>query len=148
MKPNHTPLLPLLALLLGTAVQAAEPSPRDLRAAQCVAALDLNTQALARKVKAGNAAAKPQLLDQLIAGAAFMGDSFVHGNHDEDQSRRLADQAREAQKKLSPAELAARQAGCAAEGSKLYASSNVVQRAVVKRLAKKRMDNLLAGDRA
>lgn len=54
-------------------------------------------------------------------------------------------QAAEAQKRLSPQALADRQDACAAEGSELYAGGNSLQRAVVKRLARKRMGKLLGG---
>lgn len=138
---------PILALMLalgaGSATRAGEPTPRDLRAAQCVAALDENTHELARQVREGKESLRGLLLDRLVAGSAFVGDAYVRGDSDEQEARELTEQMREAQKKLPPRELAARQAACADEGAKLYASGNGLQRAVVKRLAKKRMDRLL-----
>jgi hypothetical protein len=139
----RTPLLLIVALGLSLPARAAEPTPRDLRAAQCVAALDANTHDLARQVRDGKESLRGLLLDRLVAGSAFVGDAYVRGDSDEQEARELTDQMREAQKKLSPRELAARQASCADEGAKLYASGNGLQRAVVKRLAKKRMDKLL-----
>ena len=136
-----------LALLsisgLSLAAPASEPSPHDLHAAQCVAALEANTQDLAQQVKSGKEASRPVLLDRLVSGTAFVGDVYLHGNSDEKQARELANKALEAQKALPAHELAARQDACADEGAKLYASSNGLQQAVVKRLAKKRMDKLL-----
>jgi hypothetical protein len=82
-------------------------------------------------------------MDRLVSGTAFVGDSYLHGASDEKQARDLANQALEAQKNLPPAELAARQTACADEGAKLFAASNALEKAVVKRLAKKRMDKLL-----
>ncbi len=143
MKSLSPAVLALLGLSLAQTVLASEPSPRDLHAAQCVAALEVNTQDLARQVKSGNEASRPVLLDRLVSGTAFVGDTYLHGNSDEKQARELANQALEAQKSLSAPELAARQAACADEGAKLFASSNSLQRAVVKHLAKKRMDRLL-----
>ncbi len=141
------PILPLLALITLPALAAAEgnaaPTARDLHAARCVAALDAQTHALAEQVKAGQESARALLMDRLIAGAAFVGDAYLHGDSDEAQARALAEQAREAQKQLSPAEFRARQAACAQEGSQLYADSNGLQKAVVKRVAKRRMDRLL-----
>jgi hypothetical protein len=122
---------------------APEPSPRDLHAAQCVAALESNTQALAAEVKAGKEASRPLLTSRLVAGTAFVGDTYLHSKIDEQRARELANQALEAQKRLPPPELAARQSACADEGTKLFDDSNGLQRAVVKRLAKKRMDKLL-----
>lgn len=143
MKSVAITLLAFAGLSLTGSVSAAEPSPRDLHAARCVAALDVNTEDLARQVKAGQEASRRILLDRLVAGAAFVGDSYLHGSSNEKQARALADQAREAQKSLPAPELAARQAACADEGARLYAAGNGLQRAVVKRLAKKRMDRLL-----
>lgn len=141
------PASPILALILAlgqsSAAHAGEPTPRDLRAAQCVAALDANTHDLARQVREGKESLRGLLLDRLVAGSAFVGDAYVRGDSDEQEARELTDQMREAQKKLPARELAARQTACAEEGAKLYASGNGLQRAVVKRLAKKRMDKLL-----
>ena len=135
----------LATTLLGLAAgaHAGEPTPQDRRAAQCVAALEASADDLVRQVKAGKEAARKPLLDRLTQGAAFVGDSYLHGNANEDQARALVDQAELAQRSLSPAELAARQAACAGEANRLLANSNPLQRAVVKRLARKRMDKLL-----
>jgi hypothetical protein len=122
---------------------AAPPSPRDLHAAQCVAALEVLTESLATHVKAGNEGAKPVLLSRLESGTAFVGDVYLRGDSDEAQARKLAKDALEAQKKLSDAQLAERQSACADEGAKLLAASSGLERAVVKRLAKKRMGKLL-----
>lgn len=143
MKTIPSALFTLVGLWLAQPALAGEPSARDRHAALCVAALEVNTDDLARQVKSGKEAARRLLFDRLVAGAAFVGDTYLHGNSDEQQARALTNQALEAQKKLTAPELAARQAACADEGAKLYAASNVLQRAVVKRLAKKRMDKLL-----
>jgi len=136
-------LLSTASLTLARAAPALEPSPRDLHAAECVAALEVHTQDLAKQVKSGNEASRAVLLDRLISGTAFVGDTYLHGNSDEKQARALANEALEAQKSLPAPELANRQAACADEGAKLFAASNGLQQAVVKRLAKKRMDKLL-----
>jgi hypothetical protein len=136
-------LLMLPLLTMAPLAAAADASPRELHAAECVAALDRSTQDLAQQVKAGQAAMKRMLQDRLLAGAAFIGDSYLRGNRDEDRSRALADEAERAQRKLPARELAARQSACADEGAKLYADGNGVQKAVLRRLAKKRMQRLL-----
>ncbi len=147
MISSRLALAALATTLLGLAAcaQAAEPTPRDRHAAQCVAALEASADDLAGQVKSGREAARKPLLDRLVSGAAFVGDTYLHGDSNEDQARVLVDQASEAQRSLSTAELAARQAACANEGARLFAASNALQRAVVKRLAKKRMDRLLGG---
>jgi hypothetical protein len=124
---------------------AAPPSAHDLHAAQCVAALEVLTKSLAAQVKSGKEDARPVLLSRLESGTAFVGDVYLRGKSDEAAARKLANDALEAQKSLSEAQLAQRQRACAEEGARLLASSNGLERAVVKRLAKKRMERLLGG---
>ncbi|MDH4393471.1 MAG: hypothetical protein QE285_18865 [Aquabacterium sp.] len=144
----HTPrhALPVLAaalLVLAGLAGAAEPTPQDRHAAQCVAALEASADDLVRQVKAGTESARKPLLDRLTQGAAFVGNTYLHGDANEDQARALIDQAEIAQRTLPPAELAARQAACGAEATRLLAKANALERAVVKRVARKRMDKLL-----
>jgi hypothetical protein len=138
-------LLSIVSLFMTSAPAAAaqEASARDRHAAQCVAALEAHAQELAKRVLAGNEVSRAVLMARLVAGAAFVGDTYLHSDSDEQQARALTDEAREAQKKLPAPELAARTAACADEGTKLYAASNSVQQIIVKRLAKKRMQKLL-----
>lgn len=143
MKPLALTLISIAGLLPALSAQAAEPSARDLHVARCVAALDSNTQDLASQVRSGQQDSRRMLEDRLVAGAAFIGDSYMHGQRDEQRAKELADREMEAQKQLPAAELAARQDACASEGAKLYAAGNGLQRAIVHRLAKKRMDKLL-----
>jgi hypothetical protein len=130
---------------LAQASHAAPPSAHDLHAAQCVAALQVLTESLAAQVKSGKEDVRPVLLSRLESGTAFVGDVYLRGESDEAAARKLANDALEAQKSLSEAQLAERQNACAEEGSRMLASSNGLERAVVKRLAKKRMERLLAG---
>ncbi len=146
MKMLLVALLSLAGISLAHAQASAPdatPSARDQHAAVCVAALEVSTEDLAKEVKAGKEASRPLLLDRLISGTSFVGDVYLHGLGDEKQARALADRALEDQKRLTPAELAARQLVCAAEGAKLYSDSNGLERVIVKRLANKRMDKLL-----
>lgn len=120
-------------------------SARELHAAQCVAALQVSTEALARQAKAGNDSVRSQLRNRLEAGTAFVGDAYLHGTTDEARARALANDALEAQKALGAAKLAERQAACEAEGARLIANSNALERTIVKRMARKRMEKLLDG---
>lgn len=142
MKRIAATALALTCLFLGDAAHA-DPTPRDLHAARCVAALEVETEQLAQEVKSGKEASRQRLLERLLAGTAIVGDTYLHGNSNEQEARQLANQALEAQKSLSAGELAARQLTCAEEGSKLFESSNALQKAIVTRLAKKRMAKLL-----
>ena len=128
---------------LCVAVGAAAPSKRELHSAECVAALEINTDDLARQVKAGRADLRPLLRQRLDAGAAFIGTAYLAGDRDEARAQALLAAALKAQATLPKAELAARQARCAQEGAQLLADSNFVGRAVVARLARKRMKTLL-----
>ena len=143
MKNLASALIWISGLAFVQAGVASEPSARELHAAACVAALDTDTQALAQRVRSGTETARALLFDHLVAGAAFVGDTYLHGESDESRARVLANEAREAQKALPAPELAEVQAACADEGAKLFSSGNGLQRAVVKHLAKKRMDKLL-----
>jgi hypothetical protein len=142
---KHPILTAAMALCAAVAHGAPEapPTAHDLHAAQCVAALQVHTEGLADQVKSGKEEVRPILLSRLESGAAFVGDTYLHGNVDEAGARALANDALQAQKSLTDAQLAARQTTCAEEGSRLLAASNGLERAVVKRLAKKRMDKLL-----
>ncbi|MBE0548150.1 MAG: hypothetical protein IH627_10960 [Rubrivivax sp.] len=140
------------AVILGLATLSAiaapatgvPPSERELHTAQCVAALDANTRELARQVKGGHDELRPMLLSRLEGGATFIGAAYLAGDRDEERSRALLDSALEAQKSLPESEVAARQANCADEGARQFAAANALERAVVRRVAAKRMKRLLA----
>lgn len=129
--------------VLCAAVGVTAPSKRELHSADCVAALEISTDELARQVKAGRTDLRPLLRQRLDAGVAFIGTAYLDGDRDEARAQALLAAALKAQAALPKAELAARQVRCAQEGAKLLADSNVVGRAVVARLAKKRMKALL-----
>ncbi len=122
---------------------APVPTADELHSARCVAALDVNTERLAEQVKAGREELRPTLVQRLRYGVAFIGQSFLDGERDEERSQALLRAERESQKSLSEQELAARQTACAEEGRKLLAASNAISRALVSRLADRRMKKLL-----
>lgn len=130
-------------LALPSSAAAPAPAARELHTAECVAALETSTDELARQVKAGHAELKSELLSTLEFGAAFIGDAYIRGERDEARSQSLLASAIEAQKTLSSEELSSRQTLCAEEGRTMLADGNVVSRALVSRLAKKRMRRLL-----
>jgi hypothetical protein len=135
------------AALISMRVTAAPsgPTPHELHTAQCVAALEANTDELAAQVKAGQADLRPLLLDRLQFGAAFIGDSYLQGERDEARAKGFLNAALEAQKALPKPQLSARQTQCAQEGAQLLANADFVSRAVVSRLAQRRMKKLLEG---
>jgi hypothetical protein len=121
------------------------PSAHELHTAQCVAALEANTDDLASQIRAGNPALQPLLLDRLKYGAAFIGEAYLRGERDEGRAQALLKEALEAQKALPQLDLVARQSACAQEGERLFAKADILSRAVVSRLAQRRMKKLLDG---
>src|ERR1700761_7167187 len=99
-------------LLLAATAAFAEPSPpaasstaapataSELHAAQCVAALEVSTESLAARVRAGQADARGLLQSRLEAGTAFVGDAYLKGTRDEARAKGLANKALEDQKSL------------------------------------------------
>jgi len=139
----------LLAAAIGLSASqvlalAAGPSEQELHTAQCVAALEASTDELAAQVKSGRAEVQPELLVQLKAGAAFIGDSYLHGERDEARARSQLEAALETQKSLAAGELAARQSGCAEEGARLLAKADPLGRVIVSQVAARRMKKMLA----
>ena len=135
----------LLFSLRAQAEPASVPSAREWHAAQCVAALEVDTERLAAEVKSGRAESRSVLMSRLESGIAFIGDAYLHGTNDEAKARALADNALQAQKGLNADELEARQAACAVEGEKIMAAGNGLERAIVRHVAKRRMTKLLDG---
>ena len=143
---NKSLLLALVGLLaLGATAASTDPTAHELHTAQCVAALGANTEELAVQIKTGKADLKPLLLDRLKNGAAFIGDAYLQGERDEARAKGLLNAALEAQKALPKDELSARQTRCAEEGAQLLANADFISRAVVSRVAQKRMKKLLDG---
>lgn len=122
---------------------APAPSPREWHSAQCVAALEVDSERLAAQVKSGQEDARATLQSRLESAVALVGEAYLNGTQDEGRARAMASRALEAQKSLSRAALSTRQQACADEGSKLLAASNSFERALVKQVAKKRMKKLL-----
>jgi hypothetical protein len=138
----------LLGLLLPSALATrAVASDREWHTAQCVAALDVHTAALAGQVKAGQEALRPLLLERLQSGAAFVGAAYLRGERDEARAKALLKEALEAQKTLPEAALTARQLECAEEGARLLAQASFFEREVVSLFARRRLNKLL-GPRA
>lgn len=137
-------LFAVLSLPAAFALAAeSTPTSREFHMSECVAALEVSTDALAEQVKAGMAELRPLLRHRLDAGAAFIGAAYVKGDRDEERSHALLSAAVARQKLLTGVELASRQEACAVEGAQLLAKSDVLSRAVVTRIAEKRMKKLL-----
>lgn len=136
-------MIALLAGPAGPVAAAFTVAERELRTAECVAALDARSDELVRQLKSGNSEARPALVATLNAGAAFIGQAYLQGERDEARSQAELSAAKEAQKTLSAAELTERQASCAQEGTRLLAETNGLGRLIIARLVDRRMQKLL-----
>lgn len=132
-----------LAAADALAVPPAEASPQEAHAAQCAAALDASADALARQARAGKKELRRPVQETLQGGIAFFAAAYVEGGAAARRAQHLAAQARAPQAKMTPAELAALQAGCLDEGRKLFTGADGLTRAVVSRQADLRLERLL-----
>ena len=138
--------IPLLLLLFASRMALASTealTERELHTSECVAALDARSEELARQVQAGQSEARPLLVSTLEAGGAFIGQAYLQGERDEARSQSQLAAARQAQKKLPAAELAARQSSCALEGARLLSQTDVIGRFVISRLVQRRLQKLV-----
>ena len=129
---------------MAAAVTPVQASEREVQTVQCVAALDASTRELAAQVKNGQPELRELLLGRLKSGVAFTGTAYLSGERDEQRTKALLDSALETQKALPEREMAARQAACEVEGTRLLAGASALEKALVSRVAAKRMQRLLA----
>lgn len=129
--------------LLGTAHAAPDDAAFHRRAAACVAVLERDASALATRVQAGDKTARPALLKLTEQGFTFVGKAYLRGLR-KAEADRLVDEAKSAHKTLPPEALQQLSAGCQAEGGRLFADANALERALVTNRAKARVESLLA----
>lgn len=128
-----------LALALTVHAQAADPVP-----VRCVASLKLYSNDLAQQVKAGNTARRPELLQVLREGAAFIGQAYLrHGLGEEHEAKAELAQAETEVHALPPAQAAALRTQCSTRAQTLISNAPGWQRMVIDRFAQSRMDKLL-----
>ena len=94
---------------------------------------------LGDRYRAGDDSVKGELVSLTEAGFAFIGAAYEAGLRKDDADRRLA-AAEEHQKTLPAAELQKLVQSCRVEGSEILAKSNVLERALVKNAARRRVD--------
>lgn len=96
---------------------------------------------MADEYRNGRTDIEPELVRRVQEGFAFIGTAYLNGLREE-EANRLLKAAEKAQETLPPAELAARQAACRAEGARLLENANVLERAFVMKAAQRRVDKL------
>ena len=136
-----TRTLGVLALLCAPLAVAKAAGPTPEHSAACVAALESEAEQLAERFREGHQELEPVLVERVQQGFAFIGTAWKQGLRDA-EANRLLRAAEEAQKSLTPQELAERQAAWRAEGATLLARANMVERAFVQRAAQRRVDKL------
>jgi hypothetical protein len=136
--PRLAPILVVLPLL---ATGAARAAPTAEHAAACVAALQADAEQMARQFRDGHPEIEPALAHRVEQAFAFIGVAYKQGLAQPDADR-LLKAAEKAQSELTRAELAARQAACASEGSELLKQASGLERALVTRAAQRRIDKL------
>jgi hypothetical protein len=138
MARQYLSLCAALLLACGAGAQAA-----DTDTAQCVAVLKLQSNDLARQVKSGNEARRPELLQVLRQGAAFVGDAWLDGMGDENSAKAKLAQAEDQVRKLEPTKATALRQQCGSEADTMISQAPGWQRKVIDRFAQARMDKLL-----
>jgi hypothetical protein len=118
---------------------AAGPSPQH--SAECVAALQVEAEAMADQVRRGRTEVEPELVRRVQQGFAFIGTAYLQGVRNAEADR-LLKAAEAAQKEIPVAELTARQVACRSEGARLLEKANALERAFVVKAAKRRVDRM------
>ena len=139
--PRHPVSAPLGALLLLLWSPLAQAGPAPERAAACVAALKLRADSLGARLPK-DPRVEPELTAVLEQGFAFIGDAYLNGMRDKARADALLAQAQQAQKSLTPAQIAERQAGCQAEALRLLKDASPFGRMVVSHQARKRVERI------
>jgi hypothetical protein len=136
-------LLVLPAWVGAQATDAAPPDPFYRRASDCVAVMKRDVSGLKIRHDAGAVQVRPQMLRLTELGFTFIGTAYKRGLRKE-QADVLLLEAEKAQKTMSTDGLRRLSTECQAEGGKLLAKANVIERALVTNRAKARVEDLLA----
>jgi hypothetical protein len=142
-KPAASWLLAILSLTMAHATEPAaspEQALNEHRAA-CVAALTAQAEPLAKRLKAGDDSAQSELLRLTESGFALIGAAYRDGLR-KPEADQLLDAAKKAQKALPAAELGKLQVACQAEGVKVLADSNMLERFLVTSAASRRVNRI------
>ncbi|MDE2402487.1 MAG: hypothetical protein KGL90_12555 [Burkholderiales bacterium] len=132
-------LIGSVALMLAFQVQAAAPSPE--RVAECVAALTTEAEPLAKKSRQGDAAADAQLTPLVNSAFSFIASAYKQGVGQAKADALLAE-AKKAQVQMPAQDLSTLQGNCLKEGTLLMANANFIERAIIERAARARIERL------
>jgi len=130
-----------LALLWGACLPLVHANSDMSQAAGCVAALKARAEPLAKRLRAGDAAAEPSLVPIVTASFAFIGTAYKQGLRQKQADELLA-AAEGRQAQLPPPELAKLQDACQVQGMQLFTQANYFERQFVSRAVRHRIEKL------
>ncbi len=133
----------LASTLAGTAAADDADEAFYQRAATCAAAMQIDQLALANRARAGDAEARPQLLQLTKLGFAYVGTAYLRGLRDPRGSDMLKAATAE-QKDWPAARHTALAAECHAEAQKVYDNAGSMGQWLVDKKATKRVDRFLS----
>jgi hypothetical protein len=143
-------LLTLLVLLtlLWPALASAQVADADAayyrRASSCAAVLKRDVVGLSERFQRGEPSVRNEIQRLTEQTFTFIGIAYKRGLRNP-QADQMLDEAERAQQKLPALALRQLSSDCQAEGARLLAASNAIERALVRNRAKARVEHLLAG---
>ena len=144
LRPTIT-LVGIGMLLLATRPAQAADAATDAfyrRASACVAVMKQDVVVLTTRHRAGATAVRPDIQRLTELGFTFVGTAYKRGLRKDQADQMLAD-AEASQKGQGADTLKKLSTECQAEGARLLAKANVIERALVANRARARVDKLL-----
>ncbi|HET7525645.1 MAG TPA: hypothetical protein VFK10_06860 [Burkholderiaceae bacterium] len=122
----------------------AAPEEAYEETANCIAVMEVNADALAKQVKAGDQQREPALRTELVRAAAIVGRTYLDGMHDERVAKAHLVAARERQKTWDQARRDNVHGACLKRADAELAASSGLERALFDRVADHRMQRMLS----
>lgn len=139
-----------LTACLGSGFGAhAGPVAAPDAAADCVAVIESRAESLVERVRSGDGTARIALRAELEHAAVLIGDQYIAGARDEDAARARLERSRKDQQSWPEERREALHRQCSQAAAGMLGSANKFERFVVRRVAAKRTERMLApGHRA
>jgi hypothetical protein len=136
-----------LSCLPAAAADAGTPAPDPFfeRSSACVAVMKADLLALTERYQSGEPAVRADIERLTELGFSFVGTAYKRGLR-KPLADKLLDEAERVQVLQAPVTLQALSTSCQAEGARLLAEANFLERALVRNRARARVDDLLAPD--
>lgn len=139
-------IIGLLAIAaLGAACAASgAPALTPDAAAHCVAVIERRSEVLAERVRQGDDVARAALRAEIEHATVLIGEQYLAGSRDEDVARARLERARQEQRAWPEERRAALYRQCNRTAATTLSGANKLERLIVRRLAAKRLDRMLA----